>query len=126
MKQKITHYIAGFAIAVGIVSAALPVSSAGAINVFGGCQGQGGGTAVCASKDDQVDSVLKTVINILLYIIGIVAVIMIIIGGIRYTTSNGDSSSIKSAKDTILYAVIGLVVAIMAWAIVNFVVTSFG
>jgi multisubunit Na+/H+ antiporter MnhB subunit len=60
-----------------------------------------------------------------LFILGAIAVIMIVIGGIRYTTSNGDSGSIKSAKDTILYAVVGLVVAMLAYAIVNFVVQSF-
>ena len=55
---------------------------------------------------------------------GIVAIIMIIIGGVRYTTSNGDSSQIQSAKNTIMYAVIGLAVVIMAAAITNFVITS--
>jgi hypothetical protein len=50
---------------------------------------------------------------------------MIIYGGIRYTTSAGDSSHVKAAKDTILYAVVGLVVAILAYAIVNFVVGAF-
>ena len=55
-------------------------------------------------------------------IIGAVSVVMLIIGGIRYTTSQGDSSAVTSAKNTILYAVIGLVVAILAYAIVNFVV----
>jgi multisubunit Na+/H+ antiporter MnhB subunit len=54
-----------------------------------------------------------------------IAVIMIVIGGIRYTTSNGDSSQVKSAKDTIMYAVIGLVVAILAYAIVNFILSAF-
>lgn len=68
---------------------------------------------------------LKIVVNILLYILGAIAVIMIVIGGIRYTTSNGDSGSIKSAKDTILYSVVGLVIAMLAYAIVNFVVQSF-
>lgn len=68
---------------------------------------------------------IKTVVNILLYILGSIAVIMIIIGGIRYTTSNGDSSNTKAGKDTILYAVVGLVVAILAFAIVNFVVNAF-
>lgn len=68
---------------------------------------------------------LKNIVNILLYILGAIAVIMIIIGGVRYTTANGEASSIKSAKDTILYAVIGLIVAIMAYAIVNFVVGAF-
>jgi hypothetical protein len=50
---------------------------------------------------------------------------MIVLGGIRYTTSNGEASQVKGAKDTILYAVIGLIVAIMAFAIVNFVVDQF-
>jgi hypothetical protein len=68
---------------------------------------------------------IKNVVNILLYILGAIAVIMIIIGGIRYATANGESGNIKSAKDTILYAVIGLIVAIMAYAIVNFVVGAF-
>lgn len=68
---------------------------------------------------------IKDVINTLLFILGAIAVIMIVIGGIRYTLSNGDASSIKSAKDTILYAVIGLVVALLAYAIVNFVVDQF-
>lgn len=68
---------------------------------------------------------LKKIINLLLYILGAIAVVMIVIGGIRYTTSNGDSGATKSAKDTIMYAVIGLVVAVMAYAIVNFVLKSF-
>ena len=49
---------------------------------------------------------------------------MIIIGGIKYVTSNGDSSGVTSAKNTILYAVVGLVVAVMAYTIVNFVLTN--
>lgn len=68
---------------------------------------------------------IKSVINTLLFILGAIAVIMIVIGGIKYTTSNGDASNIKSAKDTILYSVIGLVVALLAFAIVNFVVDQF-
>ena len=68
---------------------------------------------------------LEDVVNILLYVLGAIAVIMIVIGGIRYATSNGESSQISSAKNTILYAVIGLIVAVMAYAIVNFVLDSF-
>ncbi len=67
----------------------------------------------------------KTIVNTMLFILGIIAVIMIVIGGIRYVVSNGDSSAVAGAKNTILYAVIGLVVAILAYAIVNFVVTTF-
>lgn len=68
---------------------------------------------------------IKNVVNVLLFLLGAIAVIMIIIGGIRYATSNGDAGAIKGAKDTILYAVIGLIVAILAYAIVNFVVGAF-
>lgn len=68
---------------------------------------------------------IKNIINVLLYIIGSVAVIMIVIGGLRYVLSGGDSSSTKGAKDTILYSVVGLVVAIFAYAIVNFVISAF-
>ena len=82
-----------------------------------------GGSDNKTSLEDQI----KVVVNVMLFILGAIAVIMIIIGGIRYATSNGDSNTIKAAKDTILYAVIGLVVAILSYAIVNFIVgTAFG
>ncbi|MDX2776378.1 pilin [Streptomyces caniscabiei] len=84
---------------------------------------------VNASGGDEETNTLgarfEDIVNVMLYILGAIAVIMIVIGGIRYATSGGDSSSIKGAKDTILYAVIGLIVAILAYAIVNFVLDSF-
>jgi hypothetical protein len=46
---------------------------------------------------------------------------MLIVGGLRYITSNGDAQGATSAKNTILYAIIGLIVAILAYAIINFV-----
>jgi len=60
----------------------------------------------------------------LLAVIGIIAVVMLILGGIRYTTSQGDAEAIKSAKNTILYAIIGIVVAFAAFALVNYIVTQ--
>ncbi len=72
-----------------------------------------------------MSSFVKTIVNVLLTILGSIAVIMIVIGGIRYTVSNGDTSAVTGAKNTILYAVIGLIVAIMAYAIVNFVIDNF-
>lgn len=68
---------------------------------------------------------IKQVINVIMFILGTIAVIMIVIGGIRYTVSGGDSSAVTAAKNTIFYAVIGLIVALLAYAIVNFVVSSF-
>ena len=76
-------------------------------------------------NEPSLGSRFQDIVNVMLYIIGAIAVIMIVIGGIRYVTSNGDSGSVKSAKDTILYAVIGLIIAILAYSIVNFVVDSF-
>jgi len=86
------------------------------VNDIGGNEG---GNAI------SLESRIKTIANILLFILGAIAVVMIIIGGIKYATSNGDSSSITSAKNTILYSVIGLIVAILAYAIVNFILDAF-
>lgn len=66
-------------------------------------------------------SIFTTIVNILLFIIGALSVVMLIWGGIRYTTSGGSSSAVTSAKNTIMYAIIGLVVAFLAFAIVNWV-----
>lgn len=65
---------------------------------------------------------IQTIINVLLFIIGVVSVIMIIYGGFRFVTSGGSAESVKAGKNTILYAIVGLVVAALAFAVVNFVV----
>ena len=70
------------------------------------------------------NGVFKQVTNTILYIVGIIAVIMLIIGGIRYVTSGGDAKKVTDAKNTVLYAIIGLVVAFLAFAIVNFVISA--
>lgn len=67
-------------------------------------------------------SIFRTVADTLIFIVGAVSVIMLIIGGLRYVLSGGESAAVKSAKDTILYAIIGIVVAALAFALVNFVV----
>ncbi|MEO6109511.1 MAG: hypothetical protein ABIP50_00685 [Candidatus Saccharimonadales bacterium] len=66
-------------------------------------------------------SIFTTVVNVLLFVIGAISVIMLIVGGIRYTISAGDSTAVTAAKSTIMYALIGLVVAFLAFAIVNWV-----
>ena len=67
--------------------------------------------------------VFKQITNTILYIVGIVAVIMLIVGGIKYVVSGGDAKKVTDAKNTVLYAIIGLVIAFLAFAIVNFVIT---
>lgn len=70
------------------------------------------------------DGIFKEITNTLILIVGAVAVLMLIIGGLRYVLSGGNSSNVESAKNTIFYAIIGIVVAILAYAIVNFVIDS--
>lgn len=65
---------------------------------------------------------LTTLVSALIFVVGAVSLIMIIIGGLRYALSGGDSAGIRSAKDTILYAIVGLIVSILAYAIVQFVI----
>ena len=73
---------------------------------------------------DNLMSTVQTIINVALAVLGLVTTVMIIIGGVTYATSNGDTAKIKRAKDTILYGVIGLVIALLAFAIVNFVLDN--
>jgi hypothetical protein len=78
-------------------------------------------TKNAAGQTVVVNSVFHNIADTLIYIVGAVAVIMLIIGGLRYVISQGSSEAVKQAKDTILYAIIGIVVAILAYAVVNFV-----
>ena len=71
---------------------------------------------------DGDNGLIKTVVNVLLWAVGILSVIMIIFSGFRYIASAGDASKTKSAQSTLIYSVVGLIVAIMAYAIVNMVI----
>lgn len=70
------------------------------------------------------DGIFTKITNTALFLIGAVSVLMLIYGGIRYTLSAGDSKAVTDAKNTILYAIIGIIVALLAFAIVNFVLES--
>lgn len=72
----------------------------------------------------DLKNLVKNILNILSWVIGVVSVVMIIIGGFRYIISSGDSGQVQSAKNTILYAVVGLVIVIFAQVIVRFVIGS--
>lgn len=87
--------------------------------------------AKSAQGNDQPDrldgdeGMFKRITDVLLFVIGAVSVIMLIVGGIRYVVSGGDQAAVTSAKNTILYAVVGIIVAILAYAVVNFFVGQF-
>ena len=70
------------------------------------------------------NGIFRQVTNIIIYIVGVIAVIMLVIGGIKYVLSGGDSKKVTDAKNTILYAIIGLVIAFLSYAIVRFVITA--
>ncbi len=74
-----------------------------------------------ATSGNKANDIIKTVINIFSLLVGVVSVIMIIVGGFKYITSNGDSNNVSSAKSTIIYAIIGLIIVALAQFIVQFV-----
>ncbi|MGB2787068.1 MAG: hypothetical protein WBB94_01655 [Candidatus Saccharimonadaceae bacterium] len=140
MKGAIKKILTGFAVVPALAlmfSFASPLISGGvALAATDTCAGDasGGvqGGANCAKTDDQRtelfggdESIFKIITNTLLFIIGAVAVIMLIYGGIRYTISGGESASITAAKNTILYAVVGIIVALLGFALVNWVIDAF-
>ena len=87
------------------------------------CAESGSISALCESDDSLFgqDSIFQRITNAFLFVVGALSVIMIVVGGFRYAVSGGDQSSITAAKNTILYAIVGLVVALSAYAIVNFI-----
>lgn len=85
-----------------------------------------GGATDCndSGTGGGLDSILRKVIQIFSVIVGFVAVVMIIVGGIKYITSGGDSGNISGAKNTIIYAVIGLIIVVFAQVLVHYVLKN--
>ena len=76
------------------------------------------------NEDTDLMGSVTGIINAVIGVLGIVCVIVMIVGGINYMTSSGDAGKVKKAKDTILYGLIGLVVCVLAFAIVNFLISD--
>ena len=75
-------------------------------------------------KPDGLSNILKNATNIVLFIAGALAVIMIIYGSIRFMTAHGNEKQVESARLIVTYSVIGLIIAILAYALVNFVLSN--
>jgi len=120
------------ALIIGVVAPLALVSPAEAqlINPDGGISGNLDSGAISTDPDADPDAegriqdIITTTINVFSLVVGVISVIMIIIGGLKYITSGGDSGNVTGAKNTILYAVIGLVVVALAQVIVRFVLTT--
>jgi hypothetical protein len=121
MKHTLKKFVLSLAAFTVLFSA--PMAQVGAQNAADVCRGvaAAGGSCSESGGGTTVNRIIGLVVNILSTIVGIVAVIMIIIGGFKYVTSGGDSSSISSAKQTILYAIVGLIIVAMAQMITGFV-----
>jgi len=107
--------------ALAVVSVLVPTSAFAATDLDGGINAAKPSGAAGNSTLFGTSGIFTTVVNVLLFVIGAISVIMLIVGGIRYTVSAGDSGSVTAAKNTIMYAIIGLVIAFLAFAIVNWV-----
>lgn len=78
----------------------------------------------CTNTTGSISNIIKFVLDIFSVIVGIAAVIMILVGGFKYIISGGDSTRVSGAKDTILFAIVGLVIVALAQVIVHFVLTN--
>lgn len=76
------------------------------------------------NSDNNLVGNITNILNAVIGVLGLVCVVVMIIGGINYMTSSGDASKVKKAKDTILYGLIGLIVCVLAFALVNFVIVN--
>lgn len=122
MKTKLASF--GLAVSAGLTLAHASVARA----AFSGGVQAGADSARGADQPTNLfgmGGMFQTVSNVLLFLVGAIAVVMIIYGGIRYVLSGGDSNNVSAAKNTILYALVGVIVAILAYSVVNFVIGSF-
>lgn len=121
--MKISNKIKVFAVATALALGGVFAlsSSSHAITCGTGWVEKHGTCVQEVQENADVWSIVKTALNWIMAIVGVIATVMIILGGIQYSTSAGDSGKVKKAKDTILYGIIGLVIALLSAAIVNFV-----
>lgn len=130
--SKVKYLLASTAIVTfGAMAVAAPVSAGvycpdgtykDGVSSLSECGDTTGGDS--GARGNDLMGILNIVINVALGVIGFIAVVMIIVGGVQYTTSAGDTAKVTKAKNTIMYGVIGLVIALLAYAIVNFVLAN--
>lgn len=109
----------GLAVGAVMLSPAPDVLASSTTDVCEGVNAAAGGTD-CTDGGD-LDNIVTVFLNLFSVIIGIVAVVMIMVSGFKYITANGDSGSINSAKSTLIYAIIGLIIVALAQFIARFV-----
>lgn len=130
MKNRLQVLVLAMVMLLPAVAVAVPAQTS-AINVFSDCTGAAATTAVCKAVPNPgkpgtnpAIHIIKVAITIVSIIIGVAAVIMIILAGLAMVTSNGDPQAIAKARTSIIYALIGLIVAALAETIVAFVLNK--
>ncbi len=120
--KKLRLFVASFALLVG-VGGFVPVLVSAETAKSTVCQSLGSNAGCTTDPNGSVslNKVIKTVVNVLSLVVGLVAVIMVIVGGFKMITSGGDSNKLSSGRNTVLYAIVGLVVVATAQFIVQFV-----
>lgn len=124
--KRVKLFVAALSVALFGAVALAPVAPApaNALVLDTVCQDNPGSQA-CNSKGDDANKLIGTLVNTLLFVVGALAVVMIIVAGILYVISNGDAGKVARAKNTLTYAIVGLVVAFVAFALVNWVLRLF-
>ena len=128
LKRSVVSLVAGLLVLISGLALAPAVYAApsdAAADACAGVTAAGGGSCSTGSSGTDVKTIINTVITLLSWIIGVIAVIMIIYGGFKFVTSAGDSGKVTSARSTIIYALIGLVIVALAQTIVKFVIGQF-
>ena len=123
--KRIKLLFAALTIGVFGVVALAPISTVSALDPLAGACEDNPNSEICANQGEDASGLINTIINVLLFLVGTLSVIMIIVAGVFYTTSAGDSSKVARAKNTLLYSIVGLVLSILAFAIVNWVLVLF-
>lgn len=106
--------------------ATVRLTAASALSLPDVFSGQYRGQGQPAELFNGANAIVPKVINLMLFVVGVLAIFMMIYGGIRYVLSGGDNTKVKDAKNTILYAILGLIVAILGYAIVSWIVSMLG
>lgn len=133
MKKVVLNAIAAALVVLGLGSVATispayadvlcPDGTSSGTGDLSGCTGSNG-YGGAKNNENNLMSTLNTIINVVVGMVGFISVAMIVMGGISFATSQGDTAKTTKARNTILYGVVGLVVSLLAFAIVNFVLSS--
>jgi cytochrome bd-type quinol oxidase subunit 2 len=135
MKQLAALFVSGFILSglvvvfVGVTYAdpATSLLSTSSGSASEACQGVGlfdSNTGTCGDQGKAANDALATIINFFSVIVGIVAVIMIIVSGLQFMTANGNPQNIAKARSSLMYAIIGLVIVVLAQVIVHFAISQ--